>query len=273
MQYKLIASDIDGTLIGYDYNLNEKNIQAIKKAVDAGIKFVLCSGRSPSSMDKYAKILGLDKEGYYHIGYNGNAIYEGHNYKKRLPFVTLQKDLAIEITKYIKDKLPKANILIHTIDDLLLSERAPSVMKIDDDHGGFSINNIKSFDNLTEDVMKVIIMGENNELQIAYDYIKDKINGRFAMVFSSHFILEFMPLEVNKGLALTTLSNMLQIPMSQVVACGDNYNDLEMIQVAGLGVAVKNAVEPLKNIANYITKNDATSGAIAEVIEKILEVR
>ncbi|MDR2940336.1 MAG: HAD-IIB family hydrolase [Clostridiales bacterium] len=95
-------------------------------------------------------------------------------------------------------------------------------------------------------------------------------DSRCNIFFSAPILLEFTNLEVSKGVGVKFVSDLLHIDLKDVIAVGDNQNDVPMIKATGLGVAVSNAVDELKEAADYITKNDCDHGAIKEVIEKFI---
>ena len=90
------------------------------------------------------------------------------------------------------------------------------------------------------------------------------------MVFSSNILLEFNPKDTNKGTALKRLSEYLNIPMEETMALGDSYNDIEMLETAGLGVAMANSPKDIKDISDYTTLADNNNNGVAEAINKFI---
>jgi hypothetical protein len=101
-----------------------------------------------------------------------------------------------------------------------------------------------------------------------YEKLKAVLGDKYDVTYSADVLVEVSPITDNKGEALKFIANYYGIPMEQTVAVGDNLNDLSMILAAGVGVAVSNAAQPLKSMADYVTKLTNDDGAIAEVIEK-----
>ena len=96
------------------------------------------------------------------------------------------------------------------------------------------------------------------------------ITGDMDVSYSSNRYLEFNQKGVNKGSGLRKLAELLGVDMKDTIAIGDNYNDLTMIQAAGLGVGVGNTVEELKPLCDYVTAADYNHGAVAEVLRKFV---
>lgn len=272
MKYKMIASDLDGTLNNSDYLISEGNAQAIKKAVAAGLKVVLCSGRSPVSLASYAKKIGLDQENCYGIGFNGGSVYEADT-GKLLYESRLDKNLAIEIIKDIKKISTHVKVSIYIEADHIIAERELTVLEEHNNNGVLKIEKVESLENLSGDILKIMLVDERDLLDHVHDEIKNSINERYTMVFTGHNILEFLPLNINKAEGIKKLAKHLNISLEEIVAFGDNYNDIEMVKEVGLGVAIANAVEPLKEVADYITKRDNNDDAMIEVVDMVLGLK
>lgn len=120
-----------------------------------------------------------------------------------------------------------------------------------------------------QEVVKVIVLQEPERLKELEKQWKPLVENKLYMTISKPFFLEFMNLEVDKGKSILRLGKMLGIDAEEIIAIGDSYNDITMIQAAGLGVAMGNAVETVKEIANYITEDNEHDG-VAAVVEKFI---
>lgn len=272
MKYKMIASDLDGTLNNDDYIISEGNAQAIKKAVAEGLKVVLCSGRSPVSIASYAKDIGLDTEGCYGIGFNGGSIYEAST-GKSLYNARINKNLAIEIIRDIKKVSPDVKIAIYIEDDHIIAEKDLDVLEEHNNQGIMKIEKVNSLEEITEDIIKIMLVDDRQKLDYIFSKMEKIVVGKYNMVFTGAEILEFLPLNINKAEGLKILAKHLGISLEEIVAFGDNYNDIEMIKEVGLGIAIANAVEPLKEVANYVTKRDNNNDAMIEVVDMVLNIK
>ncbi|MCL2574850.1 MAG: Cof-type HAD-IIB family hydrolase [Defluviitaleaceae bacterium] len=269
--YKLIASDVDGTLLSLDYRMNPANKTAIAKAVQNGIFFVLCSGRSYKSLKNIYKELQLPQDGYI-ISFNGGFIYDVKNddviYEEFLGL-----PLGLEAIKIYQNRKQKdIEMLIYTDYETVIAEE---ITNITDAYTSVSEISVLKSDDIIADakqacnVIKIIFMAHNHVLQDFRKDIELVLGGKTDITFSTEFMLEIGSINCSKGIALAWLCDRLNIDLAQTIAIGDNYNDLPMINVAGLGVAVANAVDDLKQAAGYITEKTSAQGAIAEVIERL----
>lgn len=267
--YKLIACDLDGTLIKSDRTISEENIKSIKEANDAGVLFVPTSGRGFLSIQVTAKALGVfNKKNQYIISYNGGVITE--NYQNK---ILLMKDMDHQVADKLYEEGLKRNLTIHvyTLDQVYiyhLSEEEKEFLngRISYIEGSWqNLNFLKDqkilkilYENTNYEFLKKI----SEELSITLPYL--------AMSFSSKRYLEFNPENVTKGAGLVSLADYLHIPIEETIAIGDSLNDLSMIEKAGLGVGVNNASYDLVPHCDFITKNDYNHSAIKEVIDRFI---
>lgn len=267
--YKLIACDLDETLLSLDRTISKKNIQAIKKLNELGIHFVPSTGRGYATVENTLKELGLDnKENEYVLSFNGGYITENKDnrilYSNHLSFNIanalykkgLEYDVCIHI--YTKDMCYIYKLTQDEID--YLANRMP-IKEIFEDNLDF----LKD-----EEIIKCIYMNTN------YDYLSDIANklGPIAeeldISYSSNRYLELNPKGISKGTGLLKLCELLDIDIKDTIAIGDNFNDLSMIEVAGLGVAVNNAALGVKEKSDYVCEGTCDEDAIYEVINKFI---
>ena len=271
MKYKLLACDLDGTLNNSSGRLTGGNKEAIKKAGEEGLHFVICSGRSQNSVDAFNKELGLNVAGGFGISFNGGTVYKADTleilYERRMPRADALK--VIEALREIEPQTPiivyvEGNLIYYTEDNENIAGYANRV--------DIKKKKVDSFDEIPTDILKMLIRWDPDKLINLHDFVKDKIDGFCDIVFSEKHLLEFAPKGSNKAEGLRFLASHLGLNMEETVAMGDNFNDAEMISEAGLGVAVKNAVDEVKAMAGYVTKNDNDNDAVKEVIEMLLEL-
>lgn len=269
MKYKILATDLDGTLNNDFHQITKGNKEAISQAVKEGMKVLICSGRSPASIEPYAKNAGLAEKGFYGIGFNGCVVYEADTmkiiYEKRL-----EKENALKIISLIKNAYSSAPVMAYVQQDLIYYETGQEYICGYSDRVNIKREKIEDFNKaVKDDVFKVIICWAPEKLQGIYDAIKDEVGQYGFMFFSSPNLLEFSPLGSDKSTGVKFLADYLNVGMDEVICVGDNYNDLEMVKEAGLGVAVKNAVKELKEAADYITDKDNNEDAVKEVLDMV----
>ena len=276
MKYKLIATDLDGTLGNNKYLIDKENALAAQKMVSAGGHVVLCSGRSVASL-KYVAENELGLKDAYLIGFNGGVTVHSTD-MIAIHEEKLKKDYALEahefLRKYKLDETgkPQSIVGIYTGFYEILTEQKQLLEKLYiKQNNKMQLNEQEHIKNLEDDIYKMLILGENHTLKMLEPLLLELANGRYDVVFTGLNLLEIVPKNINKGNALTNLAKYLKIPMEQTIGIGDNYNDIELIKQAGLGIAVKNAVDELKEIADIITENDNDNYAFAEAIEYALK--
>lgn len=269
--YKMIVCDLDETLLRKDGSISQRNITAINKASKLGVKFVPNTGRSFSSIQPLLKKINLyDKPNEYVISYNGGAIVENNKNKiiasNEMPFAEASKVFAIfkkfeniDIHVYLMDKL---FIYKPRVDDIdYLKTRGVSYQEM--------INNdLNDFKN--EKIMKIIAMNPNKTVQEKmYSQIKSAFNGLINCTYSSGQYLEVNHFGVDKGTASIELGKKMGISANEIIAIGDNGNDVSMLKKAGMPVSVSNGVNAVKKIAKVITKSNYEQG-VAEAIDLLI---
>lgn len=267
--YKLIACDLDETLYGNDRTIPARNVEAIKRASELGVKFIPATGRGYNSVRETLVDLGLlDKEGEYVISYNGGAITENKGNRllhfQGLPFEEAEElyrrglnyDVCIHV--YTREMVYAYNI---TQEEIVRLSKRMQVTEVFDRDLQFLAG---------QDIAKVLY--ENRD----FDYLKKieeelkDITGNMDVSFSSNRYIEFNSKGVTKGAGLRFVAEMLGIKREETIAIGDNFNDLSMIQEAGLGVGVQNTIQGMRQYCDYITEATNDEGGVGEVIEKFI---
>lgn len=266
--YKIIFCDLDGTLLKDDKTLPKENAKAIQYAISKGVKFVLCSGRSNMSLDVLNEQLGLMQENNYTVAFNGGTIYENVS-KKKLINHLIKGEYGAEVLDILK-KYP-VNVLAYENEKLWCDKPSERIKR-------YARNSFipyyvtKDLEELiSHDFSKIIAISDKDKLlPIQEDCNSSGITDKIGVFFSADDILEFNPYGIDKGSGVMDLLQKINIDAREAIAIGDNYNDIPMIENVGMGVAVKNGVEEIKSVANYITQNDNNHNAVAEVIQKFI---
>ncbi|MCL2407342.1 MAG: Cof-type HAD-IIB family hydrolase [Defluviitaleaceae bacterium] len=268
--YKLVAIDMDGTLLGHGA-IPDINKIAIQKAMDAGVHVVIASGRCIVTLRQFAKELGL-RPGMHHImTLNGAAAFDSEN--KKIRDIRMNQELADSLLEKI---LPLGLLtMVYTEVDTLYAKLPQSGNRTElEIYKPVSKANIVECD-LTDyprNPYKILLMGENKLLvEVEKELLANAFDMEFGMFFSGPNLLELTHKNSNKGHGLAQICDELNIDIdTETIAIGDAFNDLPMIKAAALGVAVKDAPSAIKERANYITERSANNGAVAEVLEKFL---
>lgn len=272
MGYKLIACDLDETLLDDDHLCCQRNIDAIIKAKEEyGIKFVPATGRGYASIVRELKAVGLyDLPNEYVISFNGGALTENKG-DVLLSF----KGLPFEKTKEIFTFGLQCDVCIH-----VYTQNQLYVFNISESENQRILNQGVECQILTNNSMDFLqdipiskILFQNTDvpyLMTLEPQMKDITDGCVAVSYSSNRYIEFNALGVDKGQGLIDLAKLLHIDIKDTIAVGDNYNDMAMLKVAGLSIAAANAVEDVKKACDYVTVANNNEGVVAELIEKFI---
>ena len=265
---RLIALDLDGTLTNSEKLVTERTKAALKQAMEKGVKIVLASGRLPQGIEFIARELEMQERGGYILAYNGGYIADAKSgeilYRK-----LLDSEFVPELCKFAA----KNNVTIATFgeDGTFYSENVDDKWLYED-----SVNcrcPLKKVENLAEAVDFPV----NKMLVSVAPERRDEVEERMAAQFmpridvyhSAPFFIEAMPLGVNKGESLAILLEKLGMTAENLMACGDSGNDLAMIKLAGIGVAMGNAEDYVKEAADFVSADNDHDG-VAVALEQFV---
>ena len=268
---KMIFLDLDGTLMDDCKNIPEYNMSAIQDALTQGHKVIICTGRPLCSAKKLFPTLNMEQEGCYAITFNGGLIYDIFHQK-----ILFKQTMPLEYVRYIFEKAEEHGMYMQTYsEDAILCQ-------IDMKEGQDYSRRLKIEREIVPDVFEVlgeeepcktlaIADGYNHKLLEDFrEIFTDWAPGKVDIFFSCYEYLEFVPVGISKGAAVRFLAEYLNIPIENTIAVGDAENDIPMIEAAGLGVAMKNATDDIKQYADYITEWDNNQGGVGEVIRKFM---
>ena len=267
---KMIALDLDDTLLNSDVQISDKNFQVLHTAAKKGIYIVLCSGRAEHGILPYVRRLNVAglKTGRFVISTNGCSIFDLHSRTQ-----VYRRDLEPSILLHADEEAKKMGLFTTTYsDDTIYCEVDNKWTRMDSDLCG--LKNIK-VDNWNEFLWqkktpKMVIPGEPEKLLVLQEILK-KDFGKAATVFTSKpFFLEVIPPSCGKGEAIVWLAASLGIDLSEVAAFGDSYNDESMMYYAGHSVCMINGTDEMKKIAKHITEKDNNNSGVGDFIEKYI---
>lgn len=265
--YKLIALDMDGTLLTSDKKVSESNEAAIKAAEKKGVKIVLASGRPLAGLTRYLEELDLLKGDDFVLSFNGGLVQN-----TKTGEIVSKVSLKGADLKYIYEISKSLNINIHAFSakEGLIAPKASQYTEYEATLNGidFTIKDFSEVDD-DEDIIKVMMIDPQEMLDPAIEKLPNEVYEKYSVFKSAPFFLEFTNKEVDKGLGLKRLGEHLGIKQEEIIACGDAGNDLSMVKYAGLGVAMGNATDEVKEAAEFITSSNDEDG-IALVIEKFI---
>lgn len=264
---KLLALDLDGTLTNSEKHVSKTNKEYIRRAQEKGIKVILASGRPVIGIKGVANELDLWNMGGYILAYNGGHIINcktGEDLVKKTVPMEYVHDICEVIHRYQVYPLSYNNagvICENDTDPYVKKEGYNNSIPI------IKVDNLE--EQITVPVVKFMVVGNPSELQNAYKYLKEIFEGKLNVFFSEPYFLEITPLGIEKASALKTLSNILGTTKEQMMACGDGLNDIPMLKYAGLAVAMENAYDETKKVADYIVASNEEDG-VAEAIKRFI---
>ncbi|BDR58958.1 Cof-type HAD-IIB family hydrolase [Xylocopilactobacillus apicola] len=271
MKYKLIASDLDETLLNDDKHVGEKTREAIRKARAKGVLFVPNGGRGYTLIRQTLdEIDALNKPGEYVVSFNGSVITENKN-ERVIEKTLMDFDLINQLFQIGEDhSLPMHIYCMEEIYVCNLNESEKDYL----DRMGFpyQVFDEPSIDFLRDQpLVKMLFMNQDrSQLEALREEVPKDVLDVTTTTYSSNRYLEFNTGGVNKGKGLLQLAKLLDISPEEIIAVGDNSNDLSMIEAAGLGVAVENAIPEIKKAADHVLDCDNNHDSVAELIERFI---
>lgn len=259
--YRMVVTDIDGTLVDLQQIISVQNKEMIRAFQRQGGIVTLATGRMEDAALHYAKELDIR---HPVILYNGGKIVDfisGQCY-----FEAALSEEAVRKSVQLLQTEPH-DMIFYSCRKLWVKEITPAIL----DYMKKDRVQCRRFETpdflLQSDVNKILIIKEDQDFSAVMEALLPMAGIHCELVRSEPTYLEVLPQSVSKGQALKMLADRMGIDLQEVIAIGDNLNDLEMICEAGLGVAVENAHPQLKEHARYIAKSHLDH-AVAEVIEK-----
>lgn len=267
MSYQIIVLDLDGTLTNRDKKITPRTKEALMKAQDQGKTVVLASGRPTAGVMPLAKELELSYYGGYILSFNGGMIRNCQTgevmFSRTLPeesnkrVIELAEEYQVDILTYENNQIITNNIQ----SEFVQLEAKINSMRIR------QVEDMKK--HVTYPVVKFLMMEDGGYLATVEPRVKAALGRDFSVYRSEPFFLEILPKGIDKAQSLERLLERIGLKKEEMIACGDGYNDLTMIQYAGMGVAMENAVLPVKKAADYITLSNNDDG-VAHVVEKFM---
>lgn len=264
--YKMIVLDLDGTLTNSKKEITPRTKAALMRIQAEGVKVVLASGRPTGGIMPLAEELRLAEYGGYILAFNGGKIVDCAT-----GGVVYEQQLEETIVPYLHAVAKEAGLSILTYQDatIVATNKADEYVQLE---GFINKMPVEQYDDFLNQIVyplnKCLIVGNPTPLYDLEQRIIAEQGERLSAYRSADFFLECVPLGVDKAQSIDRLIGTLGIDRSEVVACGDGHNDLSMIEYAGLGVAMDNAVEAVKAVADDVTLSNEEDG-VAHLIERL----
>ncbi len=265
MRYRMIASDLDDTLLDDNSEISARNKQAIRSAVDMGVKFVIATGRMFKTSSRYMQDLELECD-WPLINYHG-ALVKTAQSKKIVLHRPLDNDLAIAIAEEAEAQGCHVSVFIN---DSLYVDAESDYSRYYQSLTNIPLDKVGKLSRYLVETgvnpSKISIIKWDGGIDETERYFKKAFNGRINALQSRPYFLEITDRLATKGQTLRWLAEQEGIKQEEIIAFGDGYNDLDMVIYAGLGVAVANARKEVLEAADLVTKSNSEHG-VARVIE------
>lgn len=261
MDYKMLVLDLDGTLTNSRKEVTEPTRKALIEIQEAGKIVVLASGRPVNGVLPLAEKLELTRFGGYTLSFNGARITQCSTgniiYNRTLP-ASVIKPIYDTVSAY-----DDVDILTYGEQCIFSGLKVNQYTELESSINKMDIVHTDDFVScLTFPVNKLLIPGEHDVLVEIQKKLQEQFRSLLNIYFSEPFFLEIMPQNIDKAFSLQKLLNSLGLTADSMICCGDGYNDISMIEYAGLGVAMKNAQPIVKDTADYITKSNDEDGIL-----------
>jgi Cof subfamily protein (haloacid dehalogenase superfamily) len=264
-QIKLIATDLDGTLLDDSNQISEANTRVLRAAVEQGVTVCIATGRSHSSASQFVTELGIEDS--LIISYNG-AMIRGYRDAEPLHHVTLPADVAAEIVRY---SVQQQRYLHYFLDDTLYVTHMSHWGRVYLARTGdepVPVGDLRQFEG--QSPIKLLI---SDKPQVISEILPEELERWEELLYVTHSLpeyIEYLHPQATKGEALIWLADHLQIGLEHTMALGDQLNDLPMIQRAGVGVAMPGSCEQVREKADYVASS--AHDGVAEAVEHYLKL-
>ncbi len=265
MAYKLVALDVDGTLLNDDHEITEKTRNTVMEAAKQGVEIVLCTGRGPLNSIPFMKSMGL---GGYVISHNGAATVEveTHNIVHQFGMDPLQLE---PFMKYCREH--GVHFDVNTAFEMYVDQVEELAGPVRSMYENYLMlpSNLPSWEELSDPVVKFTVFGESADIDRVYaDWSQWTLP--FNMLRSGEYFIDLMHSQASKGSALQQLAARRGYEPDEVLAIGNYFNDITMLTYAGMGIAMDNSPVEVKAAANVVTTSNNEDGVHEALVKYCL---
>lgn len=265
LAYKAIALDLDGTLTNHNKEVTPLTKQTLIKAQKDGAHIILASGRPTFGIAPIAECLDIESYGGFVLSYNGGKIVDWQSKEE-----IYSNFLPDEVIPILYDYAKAHNHAILGYDGKEIITEMPDDKYVKEE-SRINKMNIRKVENLLESLpphpTKLLMTGEPELMQKGTEELLGIVGDKMDVFRSAPFFIELVPKGIDKAQSLLRLLDKIGLTPNDMIAFGDGYNDLSMLKLAGMGVAMANAVDEVKAEADYVTLSNEEDG-VAAAIEK-----
>ncbi|MDR1903121.1 MAG: Cof-type HAD-IIB family hydrolase [Treponema sp.] len=263
----MLALDLDDTLLRSDLTISYRTRNAVKRAEAGGIVLVLASGRVPAAMEQFSRLLGMHKRSGYLICNNGTIIRESRGRN-----IVFEKKMDSKTALLAYDLANAEGFPVQIYDDdVLYVSKTNEFANYDQKITGLRQIVVENFrDMVSQGCYKLIIPGDPMILKPLESLLRVYLGDSATLFASKPYFLEILPADTDKGTALAWIAERHGIDRSKVLAVGDSMNDEAMLRWAGIGVAMVNGDDRIKNMADLVTDRSNDDDGVADLIERYI---
>lgn len=270
MRYRLLALDLDDTLLDENSRISSRNRETIQKALEKGIRLVIATGRMFKTSVPYLSELGLNDDRPI-INYHGALVKKSRS-KEILLQRPIDKDIALSIAE--EGERSKLHVSFFVDDDLYVGKETEQ-SRFYQTLAKIEVNEVGCLSKFIEEQdyrpTKMSIIRWDGTLDATEDKLKERFGSKLSILQSRPYFLEITDRQATKGQTLQWFAEREGIKREEIIAFGDGHNDLDMISYAGLGIAVANARPALLEVADYITTSNNEDGVAAALERFVLD--
>ena len=268
LNVKLIALDLDDTLLDSHQEISDETVHTLRRAASLGIYVVLCSGRAEDAILPFVRRLEIagTQSGRYIIAGNGCSIFDLHQ-RKRI----YNQMVAPEILLHANRRAKEMGLVTEVYDpDTIHTEEETKWTRLDVDLCHLKMNVVKDYEEfLKQGFVKMLIPGEPELLQKLQARLKADFGSKASVFISKPYFLEILPPDCGKGQAISYLAYHLELK-GGTMGFGDSMNDETMIRLCTYGVAMKNGLDEIKEMADFVTAKTNDEDGIADFIQRFV---
>ncbi len=267
MKYDLLVVDIDGTVVNSQRELTDRTRKAIIEVQKRGVKVAIASGRPTYGVKPLADKLELAKYGGYILSNNGGAIIDVVT-NEAIHMVQMPMELIPDLYRELKDA--NCAIIFHDNEYVCSEDTDHEYVQSEAHLNKMKLRKVDNFvEAITKPIVKCLGCGDVEAIKELEERLSAKYEGVLSIFRSEPYFLEIVPIGIDKGASIGMLLEHMGSSRERAIAFGDGFNDLTMIDFVGTGVAMSNAQQAVKDVAQAITKSNDEDG-VADYIEQHL---
>ena len=282
MAIKVIIMDVDGTLFNNEKTISSKTKEALLKAQEAGAILVLASGRPTTGLYDIAKDLDMEKHHGLLVSYNGSKVTDcetGEVLFDQAMTPEEARSVLAHLKKFdrVRPMIDKGEYMYvnNVYDNIIQFNGGPfNVIEYESRGGKFKLCEVDDFETFVDfPVNKILTTSDPEYLQEHYKEMQEPFDNKLSCMFTGPFYFEFTAKGIDKAKALDTVLIPRGYTQEEMIAFGDGHNDASMVKYAGTGVAMENAVQDLKDIADEVTLSNDEDGIAVSLYKHMPEIQ